>query len=47
MELLVHTRELRKQIQTTKFSNLIGLKENFQTHTHNPILLNIKNNDPF
>jgi hypothetical protein len=45
--MLVHSREIRKQIRTTKSSNLINLKKKFFRPTNNLILLNIENNDPF
>ncbi len=46
-EVLFWLRWLRKQIQITKSENPFGLKiKNFRP-THNPILLNIENIDPF
>jgi len=43
--ILVHLK--RKQIQTTKSSNPIGLKKKLFKLTHNFVMVNIENNDPF
>jgi hypothetical protein len=49
IELLLHSRWLgkkRRQIQTTKSSNPIGLKKIIFYPTHNPILLNMVKSGP-
>jgi hypothetical protein len=45
--MLFRSRWLRKEIQITKSENPNGLKIKIFRFTHNPILLNIENIDPF